>query len=390
MSDELIQFTIDGQMEEENAEEFRYDVLDQDDREFIQSQEYEIRTHWNRAAEEILSSGRKLLLVQATLKQANKGKHGSFEGWLKKVRLSRSNAFFAMKAFSRFGDDKKFPMETFSSAAFKALTYASDEVVEQVMLGKINPPTRDAINKAEKDRKDAEEQAKQAKLAERQARIDAEVAQQQLELIQEASQTEIEELTKHINALKEEMEKLTTPEVEIREVKKEVVPQSVTLQIETLQTQIQTLTNSLETQKKTIPFETQRTLEVLQKQVEKLKAEREQQQLTIQSQEERITKQNEDIQAAIRKREFAENQDRIRQSWRQSTSEAHACLMRVLGQWPTPVDVQSFDADDWARVDHLKNTLKRVIEECDGLRYQTDHHIIDEEQSPYALRVIDA
>src|SRR5256885_5290408 len=105
-------FDQEASIETQDVDEFHYEVLDLEDREFVQEKEYEIRTHWTRAASEILASGEKLLLVQDRLKRANGGIHGNFEGWLKRVGLSKGNAFFAMKAYNRFGNEKKSVIQT--------------------------------------------------------------------------------------------------------------------------------------------------------------------------------------------------------------------------------------------------------------------------------------
>lgn len=392
MSNMMLDLFGEDLPQEENVAEFHYELFDIEDRTFIQEQEYEIRVHWKRAAGEIIDAGEKLLLVQQRLMDANKGKHGSFEGWLKRADFSRGNAFFAMKAFRRFGKrEKKSLVETFSPSELKELTYAPDEIVEQVISGSILP-TKDAIREAKKAKREAEEKEKQARIAESKARADAKAAQLQLLLVKEASGEEITALTKQNAALQKQVEDLSTPQIEIRTVEKEVVPQSVINEIEDLRRQlieagankakeIQSLENklqaeitklntNLETQKKSLSPETKKKLDEMQKQVEKLTKERD-------LQEERIKKLNADIDMAIRKREFADNADRIRQKWRAMNSEVHACLMRLLGQWPTPVDVQTFDADDWAYADHLKQTLRRVLEECNHLRLNGDEMIVD-------------
>jgi len=77
MNDEMNLTLFDAELLQEQSEqdiaEFHYEVLDTEDRDFIQRKEYEIRTHWDRANDEILASGEKLLLVQERLKNANKG-----------------------------------------------------------------------------------------------------------------------------------------------------------------------------------------------------------------------------------------------------------------------------------------------------------------------------
>lgn len=357
---------------EEEIEEFRYEVLDTDDREFVQEKEYEIRTHWTRAASEIMASGEKLLLVQDRLKKANKGRHGSFTGWLRKVGLSDGNAFFSMKAYTRFGKRENFAVQSFSAAAFHALTYASDEVVDQVISGEILP-TRNTIREAERKQKEAEEKEKQARQAEAKAKADAQATQQELLLFKATSQYEIDELTRQMGALKREMEKATTPQIEIREITKEVASPSLTMRLETLQKRISELNTQLEAEKKATPATAQKQLEKLQEQVNQLTEVRN-------AQAQRLEKMQKDMQTAVLKKESSDNDDRIRQSWRLITSEVHACLMRLLGQWPTPIDVRSFDEDEWDRLTHLQSTIRRILDECESL------HVASTPTGPRAIR----
>lgn len=354
------------------VEEFRYEVLDPEDREFVQEQEYEIRTHWTRAASEIMDAGAKLLLVQDRLKQSNKGKHGSFTGWLKRVGLSEGNAFFAMKAYSRFGKRENFALRSFSSAAIKELAYASDEIVEQVISGDVQP-TRNAIREAEKKQREAEEQAKRFQMAEAKAKADAQATQQELLLFKATSQYEIDELTRQMESLKQEMEEKSTPQIEIREIAREVASPSLFLKLEALQKRIAELSAQLEDEKKTTPATIQKQLEKLQEQVKQLTEVRD-------SQAQRLKKLSEDLQTSVIIKESSDNDDRIRQDWKLITSESHACLMRLLGQWPTPIDVRSFEEDDWERLSHLQTTLRRLMEECENL------HAAPVSSGPHALR----
>lgn len=81
--------------------------------------------------------------------------HGSFTAWLRKTGLSDGDAYFSMKAYTRFGNDKFFGIRNFSRAAIKELNYASDAVVEGVISGEIRP-TIPAIQEETKKRKKAE------------------------------------------------------------------------------------------------------------------------------------------------------------------------------------------------------------------------------------------
>jgi DNA repair exonuclease SbcCD ATPase subunit len=320
---------------------FDYSLLDEDKRVRVQVKTESIRVRLKRTAEDIIATGQDLIDVKKDLG------HGLFQDWLKsEFDMSYPTANNFMNAAERFGD-KTLNFRDLSVSVLYLLAAPStpDTVIERVQSGEI-PPTLEDIRKAKAE-------LRQAKIAEAKAQADFQAAQQRLLNLQETSQSQIDDLTKQINDLEEEIKTITTPEIEIREIEKEVVPQSISLK-----------------------------LEKLQKQLEQLKTERKQQ-------EERIQKLNTDLSVVIRKQAASENDDRIRQGWRQITGEAHACMMRLLGQWPTPLDVRAFEADDLARVDHLKATLQRVLEECNNLHYRGDDMIIEANGSPYALRVVE-
>jgi len=65
-------------------------------------------------------------------------------------------------------------------------------------------------------------------------------------------------------------------------------------------------------------------------------------------------------------------------------------MMRLLGQWPTPLDVRSFESDDWERLSQLKSTLKRVLEECDNLNYNGDDMIVNDSDIEAPIAFIEA
>jgi|SRR5882757_119222 len=386
MNDEMNLTLFDAELLQEQSEqdiaEFHYEVLDTEDRDFIQRKEYEIRTHWDRANDEILASGEKLLLVQERLKNANKGKHGSFVGWLQKTGLSIGDTYFSMKAYTRFGN-KNFEVRNFSRSAFKELTYASNEVVEGVISGEIKPKVKD-IREEEQKRKKAEAERNQARIAEAKAKADAQAAQQQLFLLEQTSQDEIEALTEQyttkVQELQIEIKELEAnaiPKIEIREVPKEVLPLSVKNTLEELQGRVNELNANLETEKTTIPSAAQKQMEDLQRQLNKLKEDRKQLEEASKADQARIDKLNSELKVAIKDRITSENDERIRQEWRSINSEARSCLMRLLGSWPTSLDVNSFESDDWERLSQLKATLKRVLEECDNLNYNGDDMIVD-------------
>lgn len=311
---------------------FDYGLLDEGTRVRLQVRAESIRSRLKRTAEDIVAIGQDLIEAKNDLG------HGQFIPWLKaEFDMTEMSAVRFMQVAKRFGEGTKSNnlLDLSVSVLYELAAPSTPEtVVSQVQSGEI-PPTLEAI-------KAAKEAEKQARIAEAKARADAQASQQMLLNLTESSQSEIEQLTKQIEDLKKEMEELTTPEVEIREVPKEVIPQSVTNQLETLQKKLASITDQSK--------KYQETNKAMQERIEKLNGE---------------------LQAAIRARVATENDERIRQQWRHITSEAHSCLMRLLGSWPTPLDIRSFDADDWARLDYLKQTLKRVLEECTNLQYDS-------------------
>lgn len=354
-----------------------------------------INTGAKQLAEGMVELGKRLIRQQELLMQENDGKHGLFEEWIEKgCILKRRNVFRHMAIAKHYESltEKVPPAALFPPSVIDEMLSASDEVIEQVTAnGHI--PTRSEVREAKRTEREALEKARQAEEAKQQAKIeeakaraDALAAQQQLLFAKEASEREIAALSQQNAELEEKMATLVIPEVEIRTVEREVLPQSAinemtalreklaeaeeirAKELQALQDDIEKLSADLAAQSKAISPEAQKKIDALQKQHDKLKDEYTKLTKDREQQEERIKRLNADIDAAIRKREFAENADRIRQVWRTATSETHSTLMRLLGQWPTPIDVQTFDADDWARVDHLKRSLRRVLEECEQLR----------------------
>jgi hypothetical protein len=246
-----------------------------------------IRSRLKRTAEDIVAIGQDLIEVKEDLG------HGRFLEWINaEFGMKEQSARNFMNVAKRFETKSpKFGDLPVSVLYELAAPSTPETVVSQVQSGEI-PPTLEAV-------KAAKEAEKQAKLAEAKARADAKASQQRLLNLTETSRTEIEDLTKQIEDLKQEMETLTTPEVEIREVPKEVIPQSITNQLETLQKK---LTNITDQSKKY--------------------------QETNKSMQERIEKLNGELQAAIRARVATENDERIRQQW---TLEMTARVFSLTG-----------------------------------------------------------
>lgn len=384
----LTLFGEDTSIEAQEVEEFHYEVLDPEDREFVQEQEYEIRVGWKRAAGEIMSSGEKLLLVQDRLKKANKGKNGSFKGWLKKVGLSEGNAFFAMKAFNRFGNGKTLHVESFSPSVIKELTYASDEIVEQAISG-VDLPTVRSIQEAKKAEKAAKEEADKAKKAEAKAKADARAAQQQLLLKETSFQFEIDELTKQLDAKKLELENISTPEIEIRHIEKEVLPTSVKNTMQDLQKQVDNLNADLEAARGTVPQETLDQMEMLQTQLTTYKTlidAKEKSLEEIRSYNAKIAETNKRLSEETRlmsaETQASVGRARIRQKWRKDSTDLHVAIAKFVSEMPSLIDQESLEGDDWARQAQCVEILQRALSALGQMRNNQSDPFVDSSVDP--------
>src|SRR2546421_3188231 len=376
--------------EMQEVDEFRYEVLDTEDREFVQEKEYEVRTHWTRAASEIIASGEKLLLVQDRLKRANGGIHGNFEGWLKRVGLSKGNAFFAMKAYNRFGNEKKSVLQTFSSEVVRELTYASDEIVDQVVSGDVHPTVK-AIREAKKSEREAKEAEAIAKSEAIKAKADARAAQQQLTLKEASFQSEFDTLKEQFEAKIKRLEALTDPQIEIREIEKEVLPESVknTLketqeQIAELQKQINDLNEDLEKEKDSVPETIKSQIKDLQVQIDTYKAvakEKEARIEEVRAYNKKIADENRKLSEEARLMS-AETQAsvgcaRIRQKWRKDTTDLHVAIAKFVAELPSMIDQESLEGDDWSRQAQCVEILQRALSALGQMRNNQSDPFVD-------------
>jgi hypothetical protein len=156
-----------------------------------------------------------------------------------------------------------------------------------------------------------------------------------------ARQATIEQLTRDLEGLRQHLCEMPVPQVEIREVEKRVVPPEAITQLNTLQQNIVTLTEQRDT---------------LSKQLSEL---------------------HEEVRAGASERLEGEQERRVRLNWYRITSEFQRSIRSILSQWPSPLDVQAFEADDWARLSHMRELARRFLEECTLLAQGTSGRIVD-------------
>jgi hypothetical protein len=80
---------------------------------------------------------------------------------------------------------------------------------------------------------------------------------------------------------------------------------------------------------------------------------------------------------AALKRAEAEHERGIRLNWYRVTTEFRTGALKLLSQWPSPLDVQAFEADDWVRLSYTKDLSRRLLEECAALTQGTGRSIVE-------------
>jgi len=279
-----------------------------------------------------------------------------------------------MKAYNRFGNEKKSVIQTFSSEVVRELTYASDEIVDQVVSGDVHPTVK-AIREAKKAEKEAKEEAEEARKAVTKAKADARAAQQQLTLKEASFQSEFEALKGQFEAKIQKLEALTTPQIEIREIEKEVLPESVKNNIAEMQGKIDELQADLDKTKGTVPQETLDQMEMLQTQLATYKTlvdAKEKSLNEIRGHNAKIAEMNKKLSEEARlmsaETQAVVGRARIRQKWREDTKDLHVAIAKFVSEIPSLIDQESLEGDDWARQGQCIEILQRALSALGQMR----------------------
>jgi hypothetical protein len=316
---------------------FSYALPDEMTREFVSRKAHETRGLLKRTAQNILAIGRNLQEVKERLP------HGQFLVWLQaEFAMSERHARNFMHVATRFGTKPEIIADLSLTVIYAlAAPSTSQAVIDQVESKQI-PSTLEAIRAA----KEAERQAREA---EQQARAEAQRTQQALFSLREETQVQqetIAQLTCDIEALQERIVVLSTQTVQINEGEQPGIPLEITAELEALRQRVQQLTQ-------------QRN--VLTQQVMQL---------------------GEEARAAALKRDEEEQDRRIRLHWFRLTNTFQASLRSLLAEWPSPVDTQAFEADDWARLAQIKALARRFLAECDALTGGPGNMVVDSSAIP--------
>ncbi|HEX3640186.1 MAG TPA: hypothetical protein VHV10_02730 [Ktedonobacteraceae bacterium] len=330
---------------------FDYEQVPVDRRGFVLQKTAETQWLLKRTTEDIISIGKNLITVKEDIP------HGMFRDWIEcEFGISYDNAKVFMSIAKNLGD-KKGLNPLLGVSVLRELASAPEEVVDQVIVGEL-PPTKEAI-------KEAKLEVRLAKIEAARSKAEAQAAQLQLFNSKDAAQKEIDELTKQMIALKQEMETLTTPEVEIVEVEKEVIPQSVTNTIEDLQKQIDKMGVDLETEKQATQAqikEKETKLKEKMEHVARLAAENDQL--------------SEEVRVSFKERHALIQQERTRQQWREDANGLYTYVTGFMGKVPSPLDRENFENDDRIRAAQCIEVMERAISVLREVVSRSDSHSV--------------
>lgn len=308
--------------------------------ETIHSLEQRVQRIKGIAAQSMMEVGQELAAAKAEIEQ---GQGGGFQTWVKaKLGITEQYAYQLIAVYEQFAKLKgklSLPL-SFANTALRLL--AAPSVPQEVR--------EEALQLAEKGVNITAQQAKElieTKRAQIQAEEAAQLAQRRLAEEQIRSQEEISRLTQRITGLQEEIAALSQPEVTIREVEKEVLPPEVVATLGKLQAKIQALTD----QRNNLALKVQQLGTDLETLREAREAEREQELRAIQ----------------------------IRQHWQKAADTFRQNVLKLLGQFPAPLDTEVFESEDWERLAQVKAVAHRFLDECDHLTVETRLMIVDSE-----------
>lgn len=325
---ELIHFDGQGGSEEEPAT--CYAGLPE---ETIQSLEAHLVRIRGIAAQSALEIGRELA---AAKKEIPPFKAGGFHAWLReRVGITEQYAYQLISVYAHFGGTKLSLVSQFANTALRLLAAPSAPAAAR----------EEALRFAQQGEMITPQRARELIEAQQQACRDAERARKQLAEEQERSQGEIARLTQRIIELQGEIASLSLQEDEMRAAAREIAPPDMIVRLEHLQTSVQELT----AQRDQLSAKAQQ----LGTDLETLREERD------------------------REREQELSAIRLRQRWQKATETFRHHMLKLLGQFPSPLDTQAFESEDWERLSQVQTLARRFLVECDQLRSELPLVVVD-------------
>ncbi len=285
-----------------------------------------IRLRMKRAAEDIIAIGQELIAAKGRLP------HGQFLAWLAtEFEMSGPTALRFMQVAERFSD-KNVILTNLSPSILYLLAAPStpESIIGQVASGEVDRTTaavKEAIAAAKAEAEAARHETAQWQ---RQAR--------EYEQVAEDTQSRVNALTHSIRALQEELTEKDRMLTQVKEI--EVVPsKDQEARIALLESQRKDLANRLAES---------------QHQQEKLAAH---------------ARDLESIAAGKRDQSWEEEQGgRILARWITTSTESIGALRKIVGQLPSAVDCQHFDAEAWQRWEEMFGLVRQAASALESLR----------------------
>ena len=98
--------------------------------------------------------------------------------------------------------------------------------------------------------------------------------------------------------------------------------------------------------------------------------------------EQQVARLGEEARTSALKRDEGEQERHIRLNWYRITTSFQASLRSILTMWPSPLDTQAFEADDWHRLTEVKALARRFLAECETLTSDPTQIIVESTPIP--------
>jgi hypothetical protein len=255
-------------------------------------------------------------------------KHGGFEGWVEeRLKIGRSTAYRIIDRYNGFATVPNLgQLDIVLSAQYQLSAPTAPKEAREEALELAESGEKITVAKAneliEKWQRIAEDNKKKA-----------DDAKAQIDIFQSHSKLaddKIDELSQQITELEEKLKTAQTPE------KVEVIPQTTLNKIDNLESLVTKLKDR-----------NQRLSDERTKLTTELRAQRD-------ANEER------------RKQEQYEY--KIKDGWKKSTEVLYKALSQFVGSIPSPIAIQVFEGDEWARYDQIEQALKHFYEAFSNIK----------------------
>lgn len=289
--------------------------------EVIESIEYDIR----EARQVVNKASFDLGVILCRVREKYRhNKHGGFEKCVeKRFNFGLTTAYNIMWRYEQFGTFQNFERLDIALSAQTLLSQpatpqeARNEALQRAEQGeKITIKLAKDIIEAQRAQKQAEEESQKA-------REEVEKAHKQLWQTQEISQRQSERWNAQLDRLRLEIELLKKSPVVSSEAQATI--EQLTKQRDNLSRLVNDLSADLDTMRE--------------------------------SNEAKRAQEAQDL--------------RVRQNWRSVTDAFHKQVLKLLSQFPTPVDTQVFEAEDWERLFQVRELARRFQAECNELKQQS-------------------